>query len=432
MKAATELKSMLEGVKKKTDALDEAKINAMIETATKTAEESQQLGRQFQASEKAHAEFVAGLEAKLKEAVDSGTATAKELVELKAAVERQALGGTKGSDAEEEKKAWNKAMNAFARKDVPSQTYMNDFLGGSAEYKDLSVNSQPDGGYLVMPVFDTLLRSRIIETSPIRELATVRQIGKDAIEFPTYNDVAATGGWVVEKASRPATATPKFGKQRIGAHEQYAEPVLTQKMIDDADIDIEAWLLDEVTAALSRAENTGFVSGDGNEKPRGLLTYPNYASAGVFEQGAIEQIKSGSNGAYTYDGLVDLQNSLKEDYQANARFMVKRRSFGGLMKLKDLEGRPIFNMVYDKNVGLETGIMGKPVSFADDMPVIANDALALAYGDFRRAYTVVDRIGVRILRDPLTAKGFVIMYVTKRVGGDVTNFEAVKLQKLAA
>ncbi|MGE4043327.1 MAG: phage major capsid protein [Acetobacteraceae bacterium] len=431
MSAVNELKNTLTEVKSKADAFDEAKLTNLTETITKAAENSQKLERSLTAAEKAFNDRVASLEASLKEAVDGGEASTKEITELKATLQRMSLAQEKEGEAE--RKTSNRAMNEFARKDNPSRTYMSDYLATAPdEIKTLSVNSNPDGGYLSMPVLEGLVTTRVIESSPIRDLATVRTIGKDTLEFPTYNDRAVTGGWVVEEQTRPATATPKFGKQTIGAFEQYAMPAVTQKMIDDADIDIEAFLIDELSKEFARVENTAFVSGDGVEKPKGFLSYGNYTTPGVFEQGKIERIKSGVNGGFAYDGLVDLQNGLKEPYQGNARFFCKRATFGALMKLKDGESRPIFNMVYDKNTGLATGIMGKPVVFGDDMPALATSALALAYGDFRQAYLIVDRIGVRILRDPLTQKGFVLFYTTKRTGGDIVNFEAIKLQNLNA
>lgn len=431
MTAVSELKSTLEGIKSKTDALDEAKLTALTETVTKAAEESQKLQRSLTAQEKAFNDRVAGLETSLKEATDSGTASAREIDELKGALQRMTV--VKAEDGEAERKAVSKAINDFARKHNPGPSNYTDYAATAPdEVKALSVNSNADGGYLSMPVFESLVTTRVIETSPIRDLATVRTIGKDTLEFPTYNDRAAIGGWVVEEQNRPKTNTPKFGKQTIGAFELYAMPAVTQKMIDDADIDIEAFLIDEISKEMSRVENSAFVGGDGIEKPKGLLSYANYTTPGVFEQGKVERIKSGVAGGFAYDGLVDLQNGLKEPYQANARFLCKRTTFGSLMKLNDGESRPIFNPMYDKNTGISVGIMGKPVVFADDMPAVAASALALAYGDFRQAYTIVDRMGIRILRDPLTEKPFVLFYTTKRVGGDITNFEAFKLQPLAS
>jgi HK97 family phage major capsid protein len=191
---------------------------------------------------------------------------------------------------------------------------------------------------------------------------------------------------------------------------------------------VESWLAGKVADIFARKEATAFVSGDGIGKPRGLLTY---AAGTDIGQEQIEQVVTGSASTFTYDGIVDLQNALKEPYQANAVFLYKRASNAALLKLKDGQQQPIFNMTYDKNAGLRPTLMGQPTFFANDMPTIGSNALAMAYGDIRAAYQIVDRIGIRVLRDPYSSKPYVIFYTTKRVGGAVVNPEAVKLAKIA-
>ena len=168
-----------------------------------------------------------------------------------------------------------------------------------------------------------------------------------------------------------------------------------------------------------------------SSQPRGLLTY----TAGTDITAAqIEQVNAGSTSAFTYAGLANLQNALKEPYQANAVFLMKRASFGSIMQIVtgiSGDNRPIFNMMYDKNTGLATAILGKPVMFADDVAAISSASLSAIYGDIRAAYTIVDRIGLRTLRDPYTNKPYVVFDTTKRVGGAVVNYEAVKIQKMS-
>ena len=273
-----------------------------------------------------------------------------------------------------------------------------------------------------------MIQTNVYETSPMRQLANVMTIGTNSLEYILDND-EAEANWVGETQPRPETDTPQLAMLDIVANEIYAQPKASQRFLDDAGINVEAWLADKVAQAFSRKENTAFMVGDGVNKPRGLLTYT--AGTTIASQ-QIEQINSGGAAAFTYDGLVNLQSALKEAYQANASFLVNRKGFGSLLLLKDLNGSPIFNMAYDTRVGLQRTILGSPLYFASDMAEVGSNALAAAYGDFKRAYTIVDRTGVRVLRDPYTDKPFVKFYTTKRVGGSVVNFEAVKIQKIAS
>ncbi|MBN9265966.1 MAG: phage major capsid protein, partial [Hyphomicrobium sp.] len=295
------------------------------------------------------------------------------------------------------------------------------------ELKALSVGSDPNGGYLVMPELGGIIQNRVFESSPIRMLATVTPIGSDALELLQDNDEADCG-WVSEGGSRGETSTPTLGKLNFPAEEMYAKPKVTQKLLEDASIDVEAWLMQKVADKFARKEATAFVSGTGTGQPRGLLSY---TAGTTITSGQIEQVNSGSATTFTYDGLVDLQNALKEAYQPNAVFLIRRVSNTHLMKIKDGEGHPIFNMAFDRNVGLQPTVMGKPVYFAADVPAVTGAALAMIYGDIREAYQIVDRRGISILRDPYSSKPFVEFYTTKRVGGGVKNFEAVKIGKIA-
>lgn len=421
---------------KKHDALITEQNAKIAEFASQTAEDSQKLRLRFEGEEKARKDFEEACEAKAKSLRDLRDADVKRMDTLEAALQRPAFANEAKQDGKEIERKWHAAFDDFFRKSRHDET-MADFIGredAPKEVKELSVISNVDGGYLVSPEIMPLLRSRVIEGTPMRSIAKVVQTGKDHVEFPTYNDRMAIGGWVVEKQARPATATPKFGTQKIFVNEIYAEPPATQKMIDDADFDVEAFLIEEAALEFERAENTAFVLGDGIEKPQGFLTYAGYSGSDDYQPGKIEQIKSGENGKFTYDGLMDLTGSLKGRYQPNAVLFGKRLAHTALMKVRisNTEGEPIFNRTYDKAGGLELQILGKRFIFADDMPAPGTNSLSLAYGDFRAGYVIVDRMGVRILRDVYTSKPFVLFYMTKRVGGDVVNYEAIKLQKLAA
>ena len=428
MKAVAPFKEFMTKNEQKLDALDIAEMKKMEKSILDAAEASQKLAATVDAEQKAAEAMKKGFEAEIKRLTDSGQATEKELGELKGAFERLSLGAKSGEDDEKTKRKMStKAFNEYARIQDENRIPFEQWLHGKAEYKDLTVGSQPDGGYLVQPTIATMVTTRQWETSAIRQIANVVTIGTDAYEIPLDNDEAASGGWVGETQSRPNTNTPQIGDQRIPVNEQYANPRVSQKMLDDASMDIEAWLAKKIADKLTRVENASFVVGDGNKKPRGFLTYPDLTTPNTFQQGAVERVQSGVTGGIGYDGLIDLTTALKDYYEPRARFVGQRASFGKIMKIKDGESRPIFNLMYNNGGAVALNILGKEFTFAADMPAVVTGNLAMAYGDFEEAYTIVDRMGIRTLRDPYTSKPFVQFYTTKRVGGDVTTFEALKL-----
>jgi len=309
-----------------------------------------------------------------------------------------------------------KAFGRYLRKGDEAQL-------ASLQAKALSVGNDPEGGYLVTPAMSQAIAKTVFESSPVRALARIETIGGDSLEMLVDKDEPGAG-WVAETAARPETDTPDLAKIAIVAHEMYAEPRATQKLIDDASLDVEAWLAGKIAERFARLEATAFVTGDGVGRPRGLITYP----AGT-AWGQIEQINSGTNGQVTGDGLIDAQGALKEGY-GNAAWLMNRVTLSQVRKLKDSQG------MYLWQPGLQPGradtLLGRPVHVATDMPTPATGALGVLFGDLGRAYQIVDRIGVRILRDPFTAKPYVKFYATKRVGADVVNFEAVKILKLSA
>lgn len=349
---------------------------------------------------------------------------------LQAALNR-APAGDLPANADEVKAKGKKLFNDFARNDKHRELHFDDFVkslpNGETEVKALSTGSNPDGGYLVTPEFGGIVNTFVYESSPIRQLATVTQVGTDMLEVVIDNG-EATSGWVGETESRSETNTPTLNKLAIPVNELYAEPRATQKMLDDGIVDVEAWLAGKVGEQFARKEATAFVNGTGFNQPRGMLTY---TSGTTVASSQVQQVVSGSNSTFTYDGLIDLTSALKEPYHANAAFLVRRASLADLLKIKDLNGSPIFNMTYEKTAGVQSGILGKPLYFAADVPAVATNALAMIYGDIRAAYQIVDRVGLRVLRDAYTAKPYVKFYTTKRVGGAVVNFEAFKIGKIS-
>lgn len=299
------------------------------------------------------------------------------------------------------------------------------------ETKTARAGSNPDGGYLTAVDRRTDVSvTRIFETSPMRAISQIITTGSGEIELLIDDDENTSGGWVGEETARSNTDNAQLGLLKIAVHEQYANPKATQKLLDDAYVNVEAWLSNKTNDILARTENTAFVSGDGSQKPKGFLSYSAWAVAGTYERNKLEQVNSGTAGAVTADGLKTLQSSLVEAYQPGATFLMKRATFNSVSLLKDGTGAYLINpMLLAQGVGLQ--LLGKPVYFADDMQAIAADALAVAYGDFGVGYTIVDRIGVRVLRDPYSSKPYIQFYTTKRVGGAVTNYQAIKIQKLA-
>lgn len=265
---------------------------------------------------------------------------------------------------------------------------------------------------------------KLFESSPMRELATVETTTSSSWEYLPDTDEPGSG-WVGETQARPETTSPEIKKGEIVVHELYAEPRATQKILDDAGVNVEAWLGRKVGGKFGRDEATAFVSGNGVGLPRGILTYP----AGT-AWAQIEQVNSGSASTLTGDGLIDLETALKAPYRARAVWLMNRTTQAVVRKFKDGQNQYLWQPGLAQ--GVPPTLLGYPVRLADDMPVVAADALAVAFGDFREAYTIVDRLGIRILRDAFTAKPFVKFYTTKRVGGDVVNFEAIKIQKVAA
>ena len=296
------------------------------------------------------------------------------------------------------------------------------------ETKALQNRIDTDGGFLVSPEIDSEIGKRFIETSPMRQLATVKTLNSgNQLDKYVRTGLVASGGWTGELSSNSNTATGEYNRVSIFAHKHYAMPPVSEEFLADA-VSVESELLNEAQGVLTREENTAFVAGSGSGQPKGILSYTAGGSSYAFN--SIEQVNSGSASAVTVDGLIDLQNSLFEVYQGNAAFMMARSTFGALMKLKGTD--VYFFGGNQQGAGSPISLLGKPVVFASDMPAVASNALAIAYGDFRSGYTIVDKAGTAILRDPYTTPGQVKYRVTKRTGGAVTDFDAIKLQKIAS
>lgn len=330
--------------------------------------------------------------------------------------------GKSGFEGEAEHKA------AF-RQYLETGNLPSGFKAGSdgVEVKAMSTDVDPDGGYLVRPELSNTIVTRIFETSPLRQVANVETTGSKSIDV-LIDDDEAGARWVGEGASGGQTDTPQLGQKSITAHKIEADPRMTTEMIQDSYLNVEAWLAGKVADRFARTQNTSFVSGTGVGQPRGFLTYAAWVSAGVYETGKIEQINAGASGALAADNLIDVQMGLKEAYQPGATWGMKRATFGKALQLKGADSY-FFSPVLLRDGQASLQMLGKPVVFMDDMEAVGNDNLCVVYADFSVAYTIVDRVGLQVLRDPYTNKGFITYYTTQRVGGDVTNFDAIKIGK---
>jgi HK97 family phage major capsid protein len=401
MSELTEIKGLVEGINKvlmplrsevdalkSRDVVDEAKLNAMADEVTRKMEALQEKQRK-----------------------------------LEAAASRPGMGG---SDDAELKAKHRQMFDGYLRSgDAPEGVKVT---AEGLEVRAMNTNVNPDGGYLVRPELAQFVIDRIFETSPLRQVARVETIGSKSIDV-LIDDNEAGARWVNEGPSGGETTTPQLGQKEITAHKIEADPRITTEQLQDSYLDVEAWLRGKVADRFARLQNTSFVSGDGVGKPRGFLDYAAWASPGVYQRDRIERrnIAVALNAA----AIIRLQGDLKEAYQGSAVWGMKRTTYSQVLTLAGADNF-FFSPVLLRDGQAQLTLLGKPVIFMDDMPTVADGNLCMVYGDFSRGYTIVDRVGLQVLRDPFTNKGFVTFYTTQRVGGDVTNFEALKIGVSAA
>ncbi len=345
------------------------------------------------------------------------------LSEQKAAMDRLALAARRPALAgeapalSEHKAAWN----AYLRKGED---------GGLSrlEAKAMSVGADADGGYVAPPELDRMIDARLREVSPMRAIASVRTTGSTVFKKPISITAAGTG-WVAETGARAQTSTPTLNMLEFPTAELYANLAATQTLLDDAFVNIEEWIAGEVEQAFSGQERAAFVNGDGSNKPKGFLAYDKAANSAQ-AWGNLGYLATGAAGAFpaanAVERLIDLVYAPKAEYRQNARFVMNRKTLAAVRKLKDANDSYIWQPA-DANSAAT--VLGYGVTELEDMPDIATDAFSIAFGDFARGYLIVDRAGVRVLRDPYTAKPYVQFYTTARVGGDAVHFEAIKFLK---
>ncbi len=329
------------------------------------------------------------------------------------------------------------ALATAANEDAPHQKAFAAYLrsgdddalrGLEMEGKALNTSIAADGGYLVDPQTAETIQSTLSSTASIRAIANV--VNVDATSYDVLVDRSEIGaGWATEAGPSVETDTPQIDRISIPLHELSALPKASQRLLDDSAFDIEGWLAGRIADKFARSEASAFLNGDGVDKPTGLLTYPTVDNES-WTWGSVGYVPSGTAGGITRaDAIVDLVYSLGAEYRANATFVMNSKTAGQVRKLKDADGR--FVWVDGLAVGEPARLMGYRVLIAEDMPDIADDTMAIAFGDFNAGYTVAERPDLRVLRDPFSAKPHVLFYATKRVGGAVSDFGAIKLLKFA-
>ncbi|PHR59366.1 MAG: phage major capsid protein [Robiginitomaculum sp.] len=328
----------------------------------------------------------------------------------------------------------NKAtQNAESKSAWSSYIRSGDGTGLLAmESKGANAGVGGEGGYVAPAQTESLIDSALREASIFRSIASVRQVGASSFKKPISIN-GASSGWAGETDARPETTAPQLELLDFPVGELYAMPAATQLLLDDGVADVDQWLADEVRDIFAAQETNAFTVGNGTNKPKGILGYTNVADS-AHSWGNMGYVATGSDGAFDtnspIDSLIDLIYAPKPRYRANANFTMNRRTLGQLRKFKDADGNYIWQPSLQS--GQASTLLGYPVVEVEDMPDVASDSYSIAFGDFRRGYLIVDRQGVRVLRDPYSAKPYVLFYTTKRVGGGIQDFNAIKLLKFAA
>lgn len=321
--------------------------------------------------------------------------------------------------------AYKAAFNVWARR--------GDRDLNPDESKALTVGSDPEGGYLCPPEIEAGIDRIVSSMGAMRSAARVIVIGAASYKKVVNKGGAAAGGWAGETGAPSETATPTLAELEFTPGRLWAEPRATSDNLEDSVFDAEGWLADEVGITFAEQEGQAFVDGSGVNRPRGVLAYGIVANAS-YEWGKLGYVASGAAGAFAAsnpsDKLIDLQHALRRPYRPGASWMMNDGTLATIRKLKDGQGNYLWKP------GLQGGIvfelLGHPVNVDDFWPAVAADSYSIGFGNWQRGYVIVDRRGTVVLRDPYTAKPYVKFYTTRRTGGGVQNFEAIKLMKFAA
>ncbi|MEO1121554.1 MAG: phage major capsid protein [Pseudomonadota bacterium] len=343
------------------------------------------------------------------------------------ALDRKDLARPRLARAVETASPHRKAMRAYLRSGSEDGLHA---LG--LEQKALSSAVNADGGYLIDPATSQTVSTALNGASSIRSIANVVTV--EASAYDVLIDHSEMGaGWQVETGSASETATPQIDRISIALNELSAHPKVSQRLLDDSAFDLEAWLADRISDRFARAENAAFVMGDGVDEPTGFLTAPAVAEDS-WSWGSLGYVPTGEAGGFPSsnpsDALIDLVYTLGARYRRNAVFVMNSTTAGVIRKFKDADGRYLWTETVIE--GQPPRLFGYPVTIAEEMPDIGAGADAIAFGDFRAGYTIAERPDLRILRDPYSAKPHVLFYASKRVGGGVSDFAAIKLLRFAS
>ena len=360
---------------------------------------------------------------KLNAALTEQGAMKRQLEAIEAAVARQQTHGGGSSKEVPAKAEHAKAFNAWMRKGIDAG------LRDLEVKAELSTMSDPDGGFTVPDAVPAAMKTVAQASSVMRSICTV-----ESLSVPEYKELVDVGGesaeWVGEKTARSTTDTPTLKEVSIVPKEMSAKPKVTQTMLDDSSYDVEGWVGRFIGRAFSALEGAAFISGNGVEKPKGIAAYSMIANAN-YAWGKVGYIAGGHATLFNNaDKLIDLQHALKVAYRGGASWLTNDLTLATIRKFKDGEGNYLFQP------GLVAGapdvLLGKPINYDDYVADIGAGAYPLFFGNFKEAYVIVDRLGIRMLRDPYSSKPYVEFYTTKRVGGGIRNYEAIKALKIAA
>jgi HK97 family phage major capsid protein len=406
---------------------DQSEILKAIEASNRAFEEFKKVNDERLAKMEKGEGGADDLKAAMKKIFDDMAAQKAVIEAIEAKTKRPLLGGD-GKPVNEDAEAHRKAFDGYIRKGADREL-------GALEAKALgwSTNSGADGGYAVPKVIDDAIAALAVNISPIRGLSRVQQVS--TTDFHTLMNLRGTAsGWVGETAARSATTSPTFADIKPTMGELYANLQATQQVLDDVFFNMESWVSEQIATEFSRAEGAAFVSGSGTNQPTGFLTGTPVATAdGSRAFGVLQYTPTGVAADWAASNKADvfftIAATLKQAYRQGAAWVMPKSILFEVMSFKDSGGRYVFNP--QNAPGVEQNILGYPVVEAEDMPAKAANAFSVAFGNFKQGYIVVDRVGTRMIRDPFSNKPYIGFYVTKRVGGMVTNSEAIKLIKFA-
>jgi HK97 family phage major capsid protein len=321
--------------------------------------------------------------------------------------------------------------------DAYQKSDFSDFIRtGSDAFLQKSLNEKigKEGAYLVPAPVAMQIRDRLKYLSPMRSIAKITTISTNSIDILTDSKIPEAGWAAANSDQRDETTSPEINKIKIPVHEIYAKPKASQRLLDDSEINVEKWLINRIAEKIAALENAAFVNGDGTDKPKGFLKYESEESA-VREFGKLQHFCTGADGKFVdgssaLDILVDVVSSLQPIYIKNATWLMSRSAFGEIRKLKNSDNICLWQPALSAST--PSTLLGYPVVIDDDMPKLEASSISVAFGDFSCGYQIVDRQELKILRDPYTSKPFVEFYASKRTGGAVVDFDAIKLLKFSA